>query len=1012
MKKVEKRKLNKNLLQLVILGATLLVLIGALVTVQLLPPKETEKEQVKLPEIREELGEALYLNVPLAYPIIQENQLDYIVVENKDKEGNPRAFAVSALGNGSYVLEYSKDGTTETLTPYLPSIIGAEGNFDLASLYARETGTGLGQVYLLTYLCSAVGTPTFTERIDLPENTPENKAERDAILIRYGFDSATRSSIRFTYYDADKELQGHTVILGARSLSGAGFYYMVDGRNVVYYTTSNSFEYALRGFEDFVNGRLVAEGLKYDYTFEPALTSKFEQWVNTQHKTEGEVITAKSAVIATGTAALPLTAGSDYTPEGKEVIENGYLLSDKMTFSFSPEELSWHSDYVRFNAVLTGNKVGKYTEPLYLTLIDELGVSSAGLISFGEAESISYSYVLTAVESVITATDEIRDTASLTQNGAPVSYNLVKVTYDLYVGGEKKNTRPLHAVMDLSSAVLAPSDAEKIRNEIDTNGIGDIPSPITVNIEYSRENAVTTTESLYIDSIIAIYSHAGDPLTKVGDDSYVTISYYEVVDGHRTDLRTVSLDLAAQDDSGRWNDLREKLKGQKIGEYPGTESDKRLYTKTYCYEVMRGFSEYRIDEVVQFVESKLVVAFKYVNKNEMDPFYGESVYKNIMDDKAYDGYEKYTLYGIESTVCQSVVQVLGGTGNDNSSTISAGYTGQTVAVGLTPEVMMNYGLYAHRIYFELPRGIYDPADFDANPSENTSDSLADLSNYAWFDTLGFTLYISEEQDGYRYVGSDMYDVVARVPAADFSFLDYDFDELWARKNFLFLDVTNVAEMDFDFNMKDYYGRYNFSVSKETVYVPATGAKPPQTEPFEGSIPDTRLYVNITSSSDAKDTKYEQIKDSKGLDSLSVSDIYNVLYNNGQPLYFNRVDTHGVINYMSFFQTVFYTRYQDSVLTPEEISSALSREKLMTLKVKVFEKDGSHRAGYYAYDFHYLDDSRVMVSAYRTDNGGTVVTEKVSSFTISNYAFENIVLSVFGILNGEYLDDYNGYVDKK
>ena len=169
MKKVEKRKLNKNLLQLVILGATLLVLIGALVTVQLLPPKQTEKEQVKLPEIREELGEALYLNVPLAYPIIQENQLDYIVVEHKDKEGNPRAFAVSALGNGSYVLEYSKDGTTETLTPYLPSIIGAEGNFDLASLYARETGTGLGQVYLLTYLFA------LKHRNQLAQNKPRYK---------------------------------------------------------------------------------------------------------------------------------------------------------------------------------------------------------------------------------------------------------------------------------------------------------------------------------------------------------------------------------------------------------------------------------------------------------------------------------------------------------------------------------------------------------------------------------------------------------------------------------------------------------------------------------------------------------------------------------------------------------------------------------------------------------------------------------------------------------------------
>ena len=54
----------------------------------------------------------------------------------------------------------------------------------------------------------------------------------------------------------------------------------------------------------------------------------------------------------------------------------------------------------------------------------------------------------------------------------------------------------------------------------------------------------------------------------------------------------------------------------------------------------------------------------------------------------------------------------------------------------------------------------------------------------------------------------------------------------------------------------------------------------------------------------------------------------------------------------------------------------------------------------------------MITAYKTDDKGVTVTEKVSSFSISRYAFENIVLSVVGLLNGETLDDYDGYIDKK
>ena len=998
MKKVEKRRLNRNFIQIASLGIMLLTLIILLVVVKLLPPKQSGSQaQTVLPDIREDLGEALYLNVPMAYANVQDKYMEYILIRNRDSDGKLRLFGMTSLDDGSFVMEYSTDGTIEKLTPYLPGIIGAEGNFDLTSLYAKETGSSFSQIYTLTYLCAALGNPTFTERIDLPEN----EDEKNEVLTRYGLDAEHCSAVYFEYTDpSDKQLKHHDLLIGSRSLSGGGFYYMVDGRNVIYYTSSNSFEYAMRGFEDFVNGRLVAEGLTYDYNFEPSLTTDFQQWVNTEHKKEGESIVKDSVIIAKGESAFSFTGGSDYKPG-----DDGYV-TEASTFTIDPKKLSDHSDFSRFYAMLVGKTVGKYDTPLYATLLDERGSTTSGLISFGDGKSVTYKYVITAIESVITSTDEIRDNSGLlNENGDPVSYNLVKITYDYYVGGEKKNEYPAHAVIELDSGVLPIGVADAVRGA----GIGILADAIEFEIEYTAENSIASTESLYIDAITGIYSKEGELLQKVTSDCYVTFTYYEVINGHKTALKTVSLDLAGNDSSERWADLKNKLVGKGIGGNLGI----KLYTNTYHYEVMRGFTEYRIDEVVEFITSRLVVSFRYVNKTEQDPFYGESVYENTMDE--HKGYEKYTIYGIDASVCESVTNLIGGTGAQNNTTSSAGYSGETVAVGLTPEVMAKYGLYAYTVYFELPRGIYDPSDYDPNPEQNTSDTLADLSTYAWYDTLGFTLYISEEEDGYRYVGSDMYDLVAKVPAADFSFLDYDFEELWARNNFLFLDVNNIKEIEFDFSMKDYYGRYNFNITKERWYVGITDdgrghASPNEFEGYTTTV--TRLYVNITSSPGAMDTAYERIKDAKGLDSLSVSAIYNELYNNGKDYFYSGVDTHGVVNYKGIFERMYRTQYQDFILSEEEVSDALSRTRLMRIKVKVFENDWSSRAGYYVYDFYYLDGSRVMVSAFKMDDRGNATSERMSSFTVSNYAFENIVLSVHGVLNGQYIDDLDGYLDKK
>ena len=991
MKKIEKRKINKNVLSLIILGVMLAVLLAVFFTVKAFERENGTQGGTSItpPTVNEALGEAVYAGAPLAYEHIEEKQMQYILVYNRDKEGRLCTFDFTALADGSFILSYSLDGTTKNMVPYIPEIVGAEGDFDYTSLYAIENNDSYGRIYLLTYLCTALGTTYFQERIELPDDP----AESEAMLKRFGLDDASASNVAFSYVGADKTEKSHKVTIGERALSGTGYYFRVDDRDVVYYTTSNYFGYALRGFEEFVNGRLVAEGLDSDYNFEPYLTSDFKQWINTEHRKEGERVTDGATVIASGTQALPLTAGSDYTPEGAF---DGYFLNTG-TVTFDYNELKVHADFERFYRQLVGREVGDYGTPLYVTVLDELGSSSGHLLAFGDKSELDYSYRIKAIESVITATDEIRDAAAL--DGAV--YDLIKVTYDLYIDGEKQNDFDLHAVMDLTDPLVPAELASRLR----TAGVGAVDE--VLDITYTPEHSTRVNESLYVSSISAIFSREGELQEKVTADSYVSITYYEVIDGRRTASRNITLDLAAEDNSERWKELRDKLVGLGIGSDLGI----KLYSKDYSYELMRGFSEYRIDRIEEFITSELVVAFRYINKVEQDPFFGESVYENTMDE--HEGYGQYTIYGIDSTVCQSVVKLLGGVGDDGTTT-SSGYAGEAVALGLTHDNMRKYGLYAHTIYFELPRGIYDPSDYEEGNDDMTSEDLSDLSSYAWHDTLGFYLYISEEKDGYRYVGSDMYDLIARVPAEDFSFLDYSFSELWARNSFLFMDVTKIKEIAFDFSMTDYYGSYSFDVSKETWYVgqSPTGGGMASLKPFDGSTPSTRLYVNITSSGNTRPTEYERIRDEKGLDSLSVSAIYNTLYNGGKDWFAGSIDTYGIINYKGLYEKIFRTYYQDRILTDEEASEALSRERLMQMKVKVWDNDGNVRAGYYAYDFHYVDGSRVLVSAYRMDDSGRVITAKVSDFTISNLAFENIVLSVYGILDGKFLDENEGYIDKK
>lgn len=165
MKVIEKNKLSKTSLGLIVLSSILALLIVAYVVISIvLGAIEAEKDENKL-DIREEIGESSYVGQPLAYDRITEAQITYIKVDNENG-----TFDLMRYPNdkGEFWFGYKDKNGNETMIEYIPPIVSIENGFDYEELYAIENNDGYGRVYMLSYLCSAVGTLYFNNRIDLP----------------------------------------------------------------------------------------------------------------------------------------------------------------------------------------------------------------------------------------------------------------------------------------------------------------------------------------------------------------------------------------------------------------------------------------------------------------------------------------------------------------------------------------------------------------------------------------------------------------------------------------------------------------------------------------------------------------------------------------------------------------------------------------------------------------------------------------------------------------------------
>lgn len=975
MIEVKKKKLNKRSLPLVITSAILVLLIVGLVVtntvISLLSGDNGDKNEPAdyIPEI----GESFYGNMALAYESFTEDSITGLVVGSH--KGN---YAMYRSEDENYFIICHEDENGD-ITPYYPSIVGKEGDFNYSSLYSIDD-SGLG--YKINYLFATLGTLGIDQRIELSDN----EETRSKQLDRYGLTEDEVEIIEiFKSVKVEGEEEPKTemirIEIGDKLLAGTGYYYRVNGRDYVYTSSGTYLSYALGGFETFVEPNLVTESLPEDGVKAAYYTTDYKQWKNNITKYNSSLavqplVKQNSKVIGKVVAKTPVRDDSYYTDNKLNPEENdGYITGTERSQSFDLKALSVFPQYSPLISLMTSSRLGDYSGRNLLATI----VSDTLEIDFKNASTVIYGYDILKIESVLTENEELDASYGYEYVKDVDGARMVKVTYDYYIGVEKQNKAPRHAVLnlsDLDADTLALVAESKIGEDVN----------ISFTHEYDKETASTHGVS-YVISEIAIILEKGEGnsynfVDKVSETSTVTFRYYLTSGGKKiSEEQSVTTEMSALKE-GDYLKVKEALLGKSVG----TNLEIVAFEDVIYTQIMKDFISYSFSSIDYFVESELVVSFEYVNASTRDPFYPGSLYVNTLPTT-----NKYSNYALNSTTCQQVVGLLQGTRLDSSSQQPEGLVGsETVAFGVTPENMDKYGLYANTIYFEIPRNI------EGLPTDDPDE----LPDYTYFSTLGFTLYISDydPEEKCRYVASDMYDIIVKVEDESFDYLDYSFTEYFARRDLIMIKYSDIESISLDFNLADFYGSYTLDTECQTVWVGGGNiyyTKPDNIVTKEYQHLSVETYVNGATSGN----KLTDYLTASGKPSMDLGALYNRVASEelGQEVTLSSGYTSfGAASFQDVLAVMYNTFYL-GILTPEEQAQGFETKKLMSMSVTVKATNNVPERTY-TYDFYRIDDRRVMVSLY---NDG--YDNAVSDFYITTPAFKKIINNYSNLFNGVKID---------
>ncbi len=963
--KNKKKNISKKHLAIVITAASLLLLITAYIVINALIPlfrSSSSNSGTSAPEVL--AGEAVIGTMAAIYPYIEPSsilavQIDkffedeesgqtkkdsYMMSKPKDDEGKRTDY---------FVFSYADPDTGEKKV-YYPDILYEDANFDYTDLYAVEQSNGLG-VRKIDYLCAAIGALYFDERIPLSSAAEEKKAQ----LNRYGLSEEDRETVFITYLDENGNEKIHTLFVGNKLITGVGYYFMLQGRDYVYTSSqSNTLSYALGGFEQFIDARIIAEEVSGDKGAAPYHTNEYSQWTSKYYTITdpSQILTVPAGVDAVINAKYiqPIYAVPSGDTSSTPGFGTGYRYS-----SYDKLSVNGEGTLKGLLSALIGKNVGKLDKNLVYTLVTDM--NSATLFD-SEKNTGIYEYTVYAIEAVVTESGDISNTGAVIPEGA-----MIKVEYSFTVDGKRVSTENSHALIDLSAD--SAIDSETIAS-LQASKVGTLPSPMIFEVKYDESNSNLHQISYVISEISLILDKNGNPATKITEDSIVNFDYYYLLDGKRvgeSGKRTLILSEVAED--GADGELKKLLIGK-------TRDDRmlKINTEEYCQALM-DFTAYEISDIEGYIALEKTVSFGFVPEALRDPFHAESIYKNLLPSD-----NKYSAYAMNNESCDAVLRILGGIGTSSTSSSASGLVGsETVAVGLSFDTLSKYKLFdGYRIYFELPRGLASGG-----------------SEYSWLDRIGFTLYIGTEilPDGKIYVASNLYDTVVKIDPSVFDYLKFSFPEYWARRNLALIDVFDIESLYVDINYEDLYGEYSFDfnhIQKET-----------EGDSEEGTM---LIDVIVNALSDRRtESLFSSVIDSSSLTSCGLASIYNIAGGSAPDSNLTvGEDSLGTDN-MKELLRMMYSTFFLGILDEETQAKASEENRILT-----FEFDlGVNSDHTYRYDFYRVEDRRIMVSLYRVNSSGEPM-EAVSDLYISDFALKKIVSGFESLLNGEIIDPDKAY----
>lgn len=979
-------------------------------------------------------GEGMYIGVATAYPNVKGDDITRVTVKNKAKNGNHYTLLRSDdMADGDFLFAYYENGEVKV---FMPSICEEDSTHKYSDLYAIETGDGYGMITKVDYLLTALQAPYFKHRIavsDIP-------AEREAAYKEFGFTSDKTVHIEFDYTASDGSTQTHKVVIGDKVPTGIGYYFMVDDRPYIYNSTVNYFDYALAGFYSFVNTTLVAKGLEQDSTYEPLFTSNFTHWENTLH--DSGTVVAGADVVFTSMALTPV-APSEYieSPGSFNDMQDGYR---KSNYSKNIFELLNSSSTSLFRRALLGQEVGVLYNPktsaniadaIHLTFTNDYHVSKS--IEFYQS-TMSYEYEIVGIESIVYGADDIvpgdsrlaNIAKSKDENGDGIkeySYKNIKVSYYFTVNGKRTTELLSHAVIDLENTLIPKQKRQDLRDAIEKYGLGNLSADnhVKFSINYTEQNAKKTPYSLEITQIISIYDINDKQTSQVDENSTVGYKYYLNINGENDGVEYFDIAYLADARTESELALRDALVGKKVS----SKLSEKVNMGAVYSEIFDHFTTYVISSIDYFVTREEKISFEFLNASERDPFYGDSIYKNNTD-----GYE---LYGLNATNCEQIAKFLGGALGDNT-TVSEGLFGtEIIDIGITPEKMLHWGaeggdgLFAHTVYFEMPRGI------SALPGSKDDE----LDDYTSYDKIGFTLYISDIQpDGMRYIASQNYDIITKIDNEIFFFLDETFVDFWAKENIILTNVDTMLEMKFEFNMEGLVGSYTLDISHNitNAYENLKGQiQIGGTPPYKDAQPIITDYdfitVTVRPEGECTDSKLTEYLESTGKNAVALDEFYKSTTPQNQ-WYEYFPDSYGTTYFKEFVRKMFYMTYEGAEYTVDENGEydysyqqeiIENCQRIMKFSIMIdSNKDGSKDGEvYYSYDFYRYSDRRVLVRIYREkmgddgelyeinsggspvkrdENGNIIEDEKtyVSDFYLSVNSFKMLAGTYMKLMNGE------------